>query len=175
MNSPAAALKIGVKRRAGPRVPCPWEDWMMEGRGAFVCRTRVRYGETDKMGIAYYGRYMDWFEMGRTEFCRAQGRSFTGWEAQGILLPVVEAHCRYKASLRYDDEIEIETAVVELSKVSVTFRCRVFRAADGKLAAEGYTRHAFTSTDGRLLRHGNALADWLEAMAAGASAHRTAE
>ena len=113
--------------------------------------------------------------MGRTEFCRAQGQSFTGWEAQGILLPVVEAHCRYKASLRYDDEIEIETAVVELSKVSVTFRCRVFRAADGKLAAEGYTRHAFTSTDGRLLRHGNALADWLGAMTAGAGACRTPE
>lgn len=147
----------------------------MNGKGAFVCRTRVRYGETDKMGIAYYGRYMDWFEMGRTEFCRAQGRSFTEWEAQGILLPVVEAHCRYKASLRYDDEIAIETGVAELSKVSVTFRCRVFRVADGRLAAEGYTRHAFTSTDGRLLRRGNALADWLGSMTSSAGAHGTPE
>lgn len=134
---------------------------MKDTERGFVCRTRVRYGETDKMGIAYYGRYVDWFEMGRTEFCRAHGRSYTEWEAEGILLPVVEAHCRYKSSLFYDDEIEIETRVSELSKVSVTFACRIFRAADGRLAAEGYTRHAFTSPDGKLIRKGNPLEAWL--------------
>ena len=64
---------------------------MKDTERGFVCRTRVRYGETDKMGIAYYGRYVDWFEMGRTEFCRASGKSYTEWEAEGILLPVVEA------------------------------------------------------------------------------------
>ncbi|MBQ9566036.1 MAG: acyl-CoA thioesterase [Synergistaceae bacterium] len=128
-----------------------------------TCRTRVRYGETDKMGIAYYGRYVDWFEMGRTEFCRASGKSYTEWEAEGILLPVVEAHCRYKSSLFYDDEIEIETRVTDLTRVSVTFACRVFRVADGKLAAEGYTRHAFTGPDGKLLKRGNALEAWLGA------------
>lgn len=128
---------------------------------AHTCRTRVRYGETDKMGIAYYGRYVDWFEMGRTELCRARGKSFAEWEAEGIMLPVVEAHCRYKSSLRYDDEIEIETRVSELSKVSVTFACKIFRVADGGLAAEGWTRHAFTSSDGKLLRKGCALAEWL--------------
>lgn len=131
-----------------------------EGRG-FTCRTRVRYGETDKMGIAYYGRYVDWFEMGRTEFCRACGRSFVEWEAEGIMLPVVEAHCRYKSSLFYDDEIEIETRVTNLTKVSVTFACRIFRAADGRLAAEGYTRHAFTDSGGKLIRPGNPLEAWL--------------
>ncbi|MBR1673176.1 MAG: acyl-CoA thioesterase [Fretibacterium sp.] len=131
----------------------------------FICRTRVRYGETDRMGVAYYGRYVDWFEMGRTEFCRAHGRSYAEWEAEGVLLPVVEAHCRYKSSLFYDDEIEIETRVSALSKVSVTFACRVFRAAQGssarRLAAEGYTRHAFTSPDGKLIRGGNPLEAWL--------------
>lgn len=126
-----------------------------------ICRTRVRYGETDKMGIAYYGRYVDWFEMGRTEFCRSNGKSFSEWEAEGVMLPVVEAHCRYKSSLFYDDEIEIETKITSLSKVSVTFACRIFRVADGKLAAEGYTRHAFTSTDGKLMKKGNALEQWL--------------
>ena len=134
---------------------------MEDGRKGFTCRTRVRYGETDKMGIAYYGRYVDWFEMGRTEFCRAHGKSFTEWEAEGIMLPVVEAYCRYKSSLCYDDEIEIETRVTDLSRVSVTFACRIFRAADGHLAAEGYTRHAFTSQDGKLLRKGCALEAWL--------------
>ena len=123
--------------------------------------TRVRYGETDKMGVAYHAHYLNWFEMGRTEFCRASGKSFSQWEAEGIMLPVVEAHCRYKSPLLYDDEIEIETSVTKLSRVSVTFTCRIFHADTKKLAAEGYTKHAFTSTDGKLLREGNALEQWL--------------
>ena len=119
--------------------------------------TRVRYGETDKMGVAYYGRYMDWFEMGRTEYCRMSGKDFSEWEKEGILLPVVEAHCRYKSSLFYDDEIEIEAYIKELKTVSVIFGCRIFRKDGHKLAAEGYTKHAFTAPDGKLLREGNAL------------------
>ena len=126
-----------------------------------ITRTRVRYGETDKMGVAYYGRYMDWFEMGRSDLCRANGKSFALWEAEGILLPVVEAHCRYKSSLFYDEEIEIETSVTKLTKVSVVFTCRIFHAGTDKLAAEGYTKHAFTSPDGKLLRDGNTLEEWL--------------
>ena len=124
--------------------------------------TRVRYGETDKMGVAYHAHYLNWFEMGRTEFCRASGKSFSQWEAEGIMLPVVEAHCRYKSPLLYDDESEIETSVTKLSRVSVTFTCRIFHADTKKLAAEGYTKHAFTSTDGKLLREGNALEQWLK-------------
>ena len=128
-----------------------------------ITKTRVRYGETDKMGVAYYGNYMNWFEMGRSDFCRAMGKSFALWEAEGILLPVVEAHCRYKSSLLYDEEIEIETTVTKLSKVSVEFTCRIFHAGTDKLAAEGYTKHAFTSMDGKLLRNGNPLQEWLQA------------
>ena len=120
-------------------------------------KTRVRYGETDKMGVAYYGRYMDWFEMGRTEYCRQSGKTFRDWEAEGIMLPVVEAHCRYKSSLYYDDEIEIETSITKLSRVSVEFTCRIFHADTKKLAAEGYTKHAFISSDGKLLKNGNPL------------------
>lgn len=100
---------------------------------------------------------MDWFEMGRTEFCRTTGKSFAEWEAEGILLPVVEAHCRYKSSLLYDDEIEIETSIKELTKVSIIFQCRIFRKEGHKLAAEGYTKHAFADTEGKLLREGNGL------------------
>ena len=130
-----------------------------------LTRTRVRYGETDKMGIAYYGRYMDWFEMGRTEFCRASGKSFTEWEAAGIMLPVVEAHCRYKSSLLYDDEIEIETSITKLSRVSVIFTCKIFNLRTGNLSAEGYTKHAFTSSDdGKLIRDENKLYDWLKSL-----------
>ena len=128
--------------------------------------TRVRYGETDKMGVAYYGRYMDWFEMGRTEYCRQSGRTYKDWEAEGIMLPVVEAHCRYKSSLYYDDEIEIETAITKLSRVSVEFTCRVFNKATGKLAAEGYTKHAFMSPDGKLLKNGCSLQRMLQELTA---------
>ena len=78
------------------------------------------------------------------------------------MLPVVEAHCRYKSPLLYDDEIEIQTTVKNLSTVSVIFECKIFNAATHKLAAEGHTKHAFTSPDGKLLRNGNKLLDWLK-------------
>ena len=126
-----------------------------------ITKTRVRYGETDKMGVAYHPNYLNWFEMGRSDLCRLNGKSFALWEAEGILLPVVEAHCRYKSSLFYEDEIEIETTITKLTKVSVVFSCRVLNAKTGKVAAEGYTKHAFTSADGKLLRDGNALQEWL--------------
>ena len=126
-----------------------------------LTRTRVRYAETDKMGVAYHANYFNWFEMGRSDLCRANGKSFALWEAEGVLLPVVEAHCRFKSSLFYEDEIIIETTISKLSKVSVTFSCKIFHADTNKLAAEGYTKHAFTSKDGKLLRDGNALESWL--------------
>ena len=127
-----------------------------------VCKARVRYGETDQMGVAYYGRYLDWFEMGRTELCRAFGKTYRDWEAEGVMLPVVEANCRYRSPLFYDDVICVETTVTALTTVSVTFQCRVTRESDGRLAAEGWTRHAFVNPQGKLLRKGNPLADWLK-------------
>ena len=132
------------------------------GANVFSCKTKVRYGETDRMGVAYYGRYLDWFEMGRTELCRAYGKTYLEWEKEGILLPVVEAHCRYKTSLFYDDDIEILTSVKDLTNVSVVFLCQVVRCADGKLAAEGWTRHAFVDSSGKLLRKGNPLAEQMK-------------
>ena len=114
---------------------------------------RVRYSETDKMGVAYHGRYLDWFEVGRNEYCRLSGKSYLEWEAEGIMLPVVEAHCRYKSSLRYDDEVEIETCVTKLSPVSVVFSYRILNKETGRLAAEGYTKHAFVDLAGKLLKN----------------------
>jgi acyl-CoA thioester hydrolase len=128
----------------------------------FVCKTRVRYGETDQMGVAYYGRYLDWFEMGRTELCRLYGKTYRDWEREGIFLPVVEATCRYKSSLFYDDEIGITARVKDITNVSVIFECDIVREVDGKIAAEGWTRHAFVDTSGKLLRKRNALAEWMQ-------------
>ncbi len=128
---------------------------------AFTYKTRVRYGETDQMGVAYYGRYLDWFEVGRTELCRAFGKTYKDWEKEGVLLPVVEAKCRYKSPLFYDDEIGIVTRVKDITDVSVIFFCQIIRESDKKSAAEGWTRHAFVDASGRLLRKGNPLAAWM--------------
>ena len=127
---------------------------------------RVRYSETDKMGVAYHGRYLDWFEVGRNEYCRHSGKTYLEWEAEGIMLPVVEAHCRYKSSLLYDDVAEIETTITKLTRVSVEFSYRVFNKATGKLAAEGYTKHAFVDLEGKLLKSGCALEQYLREITA---------
>ena len=100
---------------------------------------RVRYSETDQMGIVYYANYLTWFEVGRTEYCRILGTPYSHWEKEGILLPVVEASCRYKASARYDDRINITTWVDELKVSSIRFSYRVTREGDGRLLAEGAT------------------------------------
>ena len=123
----------------------------------YTTTIRVRYSETDKMGVAYHGRYLDWFEVGRNEYCRQSGKPYKQWEAEGVMLPVVEAHCRYKSSLLYDDEAEIQTTITKLTRVSVEFSYKVINMTTGKLAAEGYTKHAFVSLDGKLLKNGNPL------------------
>ncbi len=123
---------------------------------------RVRYGDTDQMGVVYYANYLYWFEVGRTEFCRFHGKSYSQWEAEGIFLPVVEAHCRYKHPARYEDEIAIFTKVGELKAGSMTFECRIERKADGRHLAAGWTRHAFVDRTGKIVRGDNPLRRWIE-------------
>lgn len=125
---------------------------------------RVRYGDTDQMGVAYYANYLYWFEVGRTEFCRAHGKSYADWEKEGVLLPVVEARCRYKHPARYEDEITIFTKVGEVKATSVVFECRIERTSDGKVLASGWTRHAFVDGSGRLLKGDNPMGRWIEAL-----------
>lgn len=125
-------------------------------------RLRVRYDECDSMGITYHARYLDWFVIGRTELLRDVGLPYAELERAGLLLPVLEARCRYVASTRYDDWIHLETRLLQVSRTRVTFGYRVWRlpdAAGGEagavssavggeqaapmLAAEGETSHAF--------------------------------
>lgn len=126
--------------------------------------TRVRYGDTDQMGVAYYANYFYWFEIGRTEFCRAHGRSYADWEAEGVFLPVVESHCRYRHPARYEDEIVIYTKIGDLRAGSVVFECRIERARDGVQLAAGWTRHAFVDAGGRVLRGNNPMRLWIQAL-----------
>jgi acyl-CoA thioester hydrolase len=113
---------------------------------------RVRYAETDRMGVVYYANYLVWFEVGRTEWLRETGGTYRDMEAGGVALPVIEAHCEYKQPARYDDQIDIVTRASLLSPVRIRFDYDVRRAADGALAASGYTVHAALDADGRPCR-----------------------
>ena len=110
---------------------------------------RVRYAETDRMGVVYYANYLIWFEVGRTEWLRATGWSYREMETGGVSLPVIEAHCEYRQPARYDDEIEIVTRATLLTPVRVRFDYDVVRAVDEVVLAEGYTIHASLDGDGR--------------------------
>ncbi len=138
---------------------------MTGATGVTVTEIRVRYAETDAMAVVYYANYLVWFELGRTDWIRAHGMSYRELEAAGILLPVIEAHCAYKASARYDDLVRLETRVVALSPARVSFAYRATRtdAATGAatnaateggetLLAEGRTAHVFLTREGRIAR-----------------------
>jgi acyl-CoA thioester hydrolase len=112
-------------------------------------RVRVRYAETDQMGIVYYANYFVWFEVGRTDLLRHAGGSYREMEREGVSLPVVEAHCEYRQPARYDDELEIRTRGGLLSAVRVRFDYEVIRPSDDTALADGYTVHAALDAAGR--------------------------
>ena len=112
-------------------------------------RIRVRYADTDRMGIVYYANYLVWFEVGRTEWLRQAGWTYAEMERDGISLPVIEARCEYRQPARYDDEIEIVTRGALLTPVRVRFDYQLMRLADGDVAAVGHTVHAAVDKGGR--------------------------
>ncbi len=110
---------------------------------------RVRYAETDTMGVVYYANYFVWFEVARCDLLRAVGATYRELEARGVLLPVIEAHCEFRDSARYDDDLEIATTGTLLSPVRVEFRHEIVRQADRALLATGRTVHAAVDDRGR--------------------------
>lgn len=112
---------------------------------------RVRYAETDKMGVVYYANYLVWFEVARTDWLREHGWSYREMEAGGVLLPVIGAHCEYLKSAVYDEQIRIRTRGVLHSPVRVEFEYEVFKQ-DGSVAARGTTMHAAVDVNGRPCR-----------------------
>ena len=124
---------------------------------------RVRYGDTDPMGWAYYGHYLRWFEIGRAEMLRALGRSYRSVEEEdGVLLPVLEAHCLYLRGARYDEAVRIETGVLDRARAVMRFGYRV-RGEGGDEVAAGWTTHCFMDRGGRPRRPTPALARLLAA------------
>ncbi|MGH9142966.1 MAG: acyl-CoA thioesterase [Vicinamibacterales bacterium] len=117
-----------------------------------ISRVRVRYADTDKMGVVYYANYFVWFEVGRTDLLRESGWSYREMEAEGFGLPVIEAHCAYRESAKYDDDVEVRTTGEMLSPVRVKFSYQIVRAADGATLATGTTVHAALDRRGRPCR-----------------------
>ncbi len=111
-------------------------------------KVRVRYEETDQMGMVYHSNYFVWFEVGRTELFRSFGLPYTVLEQNNIYLPVTEANCHYKFSARYDDELTIVTTITKLSGVRMHFHYEIFNDAD-QLVAQGGTNHAFVNDQGK--------------------------
>ncbi len=108
---------------------------------------RVRYGETDQMGVAYHANYLAWFEIGRTELMRSIGLPYIEFEKNKLFLPVLKAFCEYKHAARYDDQLTVNTRLESLQNVRLTYNYEIHR--DGKLVARGYTEHAFINDRGR--------------------------
>ena len=115
-------------------------------------RCRVIYGDTDNMGFAYHANYFRWFEIGRTEMFRALGLPYRSIEAQGIFLPVSEAHCKYRRPIRYDALLTVETRLDPGLRAGVKFEYRLLDENGGEVFATGYTKHACLDREGRVVR-----------------------
>ena len=103
-------------------------------------RVRVRYKETDAMGIAHHSNYFVWFEIGRTDFCRETGISYAEIERRGYILVVTEIGCRYRTPFRYDDEVRIRTSVGDTGSRAIQFQYELY-SAEEELRASGSSSH----------------------------------
>ena len=131
---------------------------MKAAMGEPIHRTtyRVLYGDTDAGGVVYYGNYLRFFELGRTEYIRNLAQtSYREIEEQGLILPVIECYARYKAPAVYDDLLVIETSLSELKNVSCRFSYRILRQEDDgteKLLVKGFTVNASVDRNNKLTR-----------------------
>jgi acyl-CoA thioester hydrolase len=134
---------------------------MTDTRAALIRRTtvRVRYAETDRMGVVYYANYFVWFEIGRTDWLRETGHSYRAMEDQGVQLPVIEAHCEYRRAAKYDDELEIRTQAALLTPVRIRFDYEIVRGDETLVT--GHTIHAALDPRGRPCRLPDGVRDLL--------------
>jgi acyl-CoA thioester hydrolase len=111
-------------------------------------KIRVRYAETDQMGVVYHANFFVWFEVGRVEFLRAMGFSYREMEENdACFIAVVDARCRYKAPAHYDDEITVRTSLKNVRESVIHFGYELVRVSDGTLLAEGETMHVVTDAE----------------------------
>jgi len=126
--------------------------------------TRVRYAETDQMGVAYHANYLVWCEMGRTDFIRRHARSYAELEREGVALAVSDANVRYHAPARYDDLVRVTTTLVEVRSRALTFDYQISREPDGARLATARTTLVSIAPNGRPVALPEALRAQLEAV-----------
>jgi acyl-CoA thioester hydrolase len=126
-------------------------------------RLRVRYKETDQMGIAHHANYLVWFEIGRTDLCRAAGIAYTEIETRGYLLVVTDVGCRYRRPFRYDEEVLIRTTLDGAASRSLKFGYTLYDGQGRDLRANGFTSHLWLEKESR--RPVRAPADVMEKFA----------
>jgi acyl-CoA thioester hydrolase len=114
-------------------------------------KLKVRYVETDQMGIAHHSNHYAWFEVGRTEYITEIGMTYKEMEENNIMLPVVESSCKYIEGAKYEDIIIIQTFMHDLNGAKVIFNYNVVREKDGKVLAKGSTTHAFVNEKFRVV------------------------
>ncbi len=113
----------------------------------------VSYGETDAMGVVYYGNYLHWFEQARSNFLRELGHSYLEIEKKGIYLPVIEAHCKYLGPARYEDLIEVRCGIKEFGRASLTFVYEIYnKTQNNKKITTGWTKHPCINGEGKIVK-----------------------
>lgn len=122
---------------------------------------RVRYSETDQMGVVYYANYLAWFDACRTELFFNLGIRYKELEERGYFLPVIESHIKYLAPARYDDLVTVAVEVAKITRVRVFFNYRVFREQDHFMVVEGSTAHVMADATGRPRRIPGEVSDAL--------------
>lgn len=135
----------------------------------FTTTYRVIYGDTDQMGVMYYGNYARVFEMGRTELFRNAGLTYKELEAHGVYLPVAEYTCRYHESAQYDDMLVIETWLDASFRSGMKFEYNLRRQSDSKKLASGHTIHPCVSKEGKVIRPPAFLKELIEELFPNAS------
>jgi acyl-CoA thioester hydrolase len=113
---------------------------------------RVRFVETDLMGVVHHANYLRWFEMGRVAYLRAAGVELNELMAAGYVFPITEVQCKYKNSAKFDEEFEIQTTMTDFSKAKMAFSYAVVRKNDGLVLAVGKTQNVFTNMAGKITR-----------------------
>jgi acyl-CoA thioester hydrolase len=117
-----------------------------------VTTLRVRYAETDRMGVVYYANYFVWFEVARADLLRTLGWSYREMEDAGVILPVIDAHCEFRRPARYDDEVDVRTEGRLRSPARMEFAYEVTVRGQSEVTAVGTTMHAALGRDGRPCR-----------------------
>ncbi|MDK9700497.1 MAG: acyl-CoA thioesterase [bacterium] len=124
----------------------------MIDRWKVITPVRARYADTDKMGVVYYGRYMELFEVGRTEWIRTCWRPYVEVEREGVFLPVVHAAATYRKSFFYDDLIQVAAFPIGYTNTRIRFGYELCGNAEDEIRVTGVTEHAFIDENGKLVR-----------------------